>query len=63
MAVDDSGKLEKSRDAEIVSQRRRRRAMFLRELAEARALRERVAPRRFRVARLRRAVRMRSFRI
>ncbi|MEU3252933.1 hypothetical protein [Streptomyces sp. NPDC006997] len=42
--------------------RRRRRALFLRELAEARALRERVQPRRVKVARLRQAMRMRTFR-
>ncbi|MGW1539358.1 hypothetical protein ACWCPM_03550 [Streptomyces sp. NPDC002309] len=42
--------------------RRRRRAQFLRELAEARALRDRVQPRRAKAARLRRAMRMRTFR-
>ncbi|GAA3737254.1 hypothetical protein [Streptomyces tremellae] len=42
--------------------RRRRRAQFLRELAEAKALRERVRPQHARVARLRRQLRMRSFR-
>ncbi|MDQ0787938.1 hypothetical protein QFZ64_003435 [Streptomyces sp. B3I8] len=47
-------------DAEAA--RRRRRAQFLRERAEARALRERVQPRRAKVARLRRAMRMRTFR-
>jgi hypothetical protein len=44
------------------AERRRRRAQFLRELAEARALRARVQPRRAKVARLRRAMRMRTFR-
>ncbi|MEW2548838.1 hypothetical protein AB0910_24220 [Streptomyces sp. NPDC047002] len=42
--------------------RRRRRAQFLRELAEAKALRERVRPQHARAARLRRQLRMRSFR-
>ncbi|MCF1595558.1 hypothetical protein [Streptomyces muensis] len=42
--------------------RRRRRAQFLRELAEARALRDRVQPRRAKAARLRHALRMRTFR-
>ncbi|WP_170214949.1 MULTISPECIES: hypothetical protein [Streptomyces] len=41
---------------------RRRRAEFLRELAEAKALRDRVRPRRARTARLRRQQRMRTFR-
>ncbi|MGW6393743.1 hypothetical protein ACWFR1_25290 [Streptomyces sp. NPDC055103] len=43
-------------------QRRRRRAQFLRELNEAKALRERVQPRRARAARMRQAMRMRTFR-
>ncbi|WP_112465222.1 hypothetical protein [Streptomyces triticisoli] len=47
---------------ETDSERRRRRALFLRELAEARALRDRVQPRRAKTARLRRALRMRTFR-
>jgi hypothetical protein len=42
--------------------RRRRRARFLRELAEARELQQRVAPHRSKVARMRWAVRMRTFR-
>ncbi|WP_031508615.1 hypothetical protein [Streptomyces megasporus] len=42
--------------------RRRRRAVFLRELNEAKALRERVQPRRARAARMRQAMRMRTFR-
>jgi hypothetical protein len=37
--------------------------VFLRELKEARELRERVTPRRSKVARLRYALRMRSFRL
>ncbi|MEU8591844.1 hypothetical protein AB0C59_33445 [Streptomyces sp. NPDC048664] len=43
-------------------ERRVRRARFLRELAEARALRDRVKPRRAKAARLRRAMHMRTFR-
>jgi hypothetical protein len=42
--------------------RRRRRAQFLRDLAEARELRDRVQPRRAKTARLRHAMRMRTFR-
>ncbi|WP_165984227.1 hypothetical protein [Streptomyces sp. YIM 98790] len=42
--------------------RRRRRAEFLRELQEAQALRDRVQPRRARIARLRQHHRMRTFR-
>ncbi|MBR8642483.1 hypothetical protein KEF29_32225 [Streptomyces tuirus] len=42
--------------------RRRRRARFLRDLAEARELRDRVQPRRAKTARLRHAMRMRTFR-
>jgi hypothetical protein len=44
------------------AERRRRRAQFLRDLAEARELRDRVQPRRARTARLRHAMRMRTFR-
>ncbi|WP_247721395.1 hypothetical protein [Streptomyces sennicomposti] len=44
------------------AQRRRRRAQFLRDLAEARELRDRVQPRRAKAARLRHAMRMRTFR-
>ncbi len=47
---------------EPAAARRRRRAQFLRELAEARALRERVAPRRTRAARIRAALRLRTYR-
>ncbi|MFF3502039.1 MULTISPECIES: hypothetical protein [unclassified Streptomyces] len=47
---------------ETDAERRRRRARFLRELAEARALRDRVQPRRAKTARLRHAMRMRTFR-
>ncbi|NJP51918.1 hypothetical protein HCJ93_18065 [Streptomyces sp. SBST2-5] len=48
--------------SETEDERRRRRALFLRELAEARALRDRVQPRRAKAARLRHAMRMRTFR-
>ncbi|MEU8029932.1 hypothetical protein [Streptomyces sp. NPDC049099] len=47
---------------ETAAERRRRRAQFLRDLAEARALRARVQPRRAKAARLRHAMRMRTFR-
>ncbi|AVH57819.1 hypothetical protein C4B68_20900 [Streptomyces dengpaensis] len=47
---------------EADAERRRRRAQFLRELAEARELRDRVQPRRAKAARLRHAMRMRTFR-
>jgi hypothetical protein len=47
---------------EEVRERLRRRAVFLRELAEARELRKRVSPRRSRRERVREAVRMRTFR-
>ncbi|MET9358348.1 hypothetical protein ABZY14_36315 [Streptomyces sp. NPDC006617] len=52
------GEHEREREAE----RRRRRARFLRDLAEARQLRDRVQPRRAKTARLRHAMRMRTFR-
>jgi len=45
------------------AERRRRRALFLRELDEARELRARVQPRRTRERRLREALRRRTFRI
>ncbi|MET9684666.1 DUF4461 domain-containing protein [Streptomyces coeruleorubidus] len=48
--------------SETDAERRRRRARFLRDLAEARELRDRVQPRRVKVARLRHAMRMRTFR-
>ncbi|MFI6085588.1 hypothetical protein ACIBBB_32285 [Streptomyces sp. NPDC051217] len=51
LASDDSG-----------AARRRRRAQFLRELNEAKALRERVKPRQARAARMRQQMRMRTFR-
>ncbi|MGD9485932.1 hypothetical protein WDH52_22245 [Streptomyces sp. TRM70308] len=43
-------------------ERLRRRALFLRELSEAKALRDRVQPRRARAARMREQMRMRTFR-
>ncbi|GGR57915.1 DUF4461 domain-containing protein [Streptomyces parvulus] len=56
--TEPEGGAERDRGAE----RRRRRAQFLRDLAEARELRDRVQPRRVKVARLRHAMRMRTFR-
>lgn len=47
---------------EQAAERLRRRATFLRELVEAKELRDRVTPRRSKVARLRQALRMRAFR-
>ncbi|MFE5808261.1 hypothetical protein [Streptomyces sp. NPDC056491] len=47
---------------ETVAQRRARRAQFLRDLMEARELRDRVQPRRARAARMRQQMRMRTFR-
>jgi hypothetical protein len=47
---------------ESAAERRRRRAQFLRELNEAKELRDRVQPRRAKVARMRQAMRMRTFR-
>ncbi|MFF6790423.1 hypothetical protein ACFY9C_15260 [Streptomyces filamentosus] len=47
---------------ETDAERRRRRAQFLRDLHEAKALRDRVQPRRARAARMRQAMRMRTFR-
>ncbi|MCX3063177.1 hypothetical protein [Streptomyces beihaiensis] len=49
-------------DSETDAERRRRRALFLRELTEARELRARVQPRRARAARMRQHMRMRTFR-
>ncbi|GAA2125656.1 hypothetical protein [Actinomadura napierensis] len=48
---------------EVVRERLRRRAIFLRELAEARELRRRVTPHRSRRARIHAALRRRTFRI
>jgi hypothetical protein len=43
-------------------ERRRKRDVFLRELNEAKELRDRVQPRRARAARMRQQMRMRTFR-
>ncbi|MFJ5721958.1 hypothetical protein [Streptomyces sp. NPDC093149] len=56
----DAGGPQDPQEAETA--RRRRRAQFLRELHEAKALRDRVQPRRARAARMRQAMRMRTFR-
>ncbi|MGW7283342.1 hypothetical protein ACWGIV_34785 [Streptomyces sp. NPDC054844] len=53
---------ERSTEPAGEAERRRRRAQFLRDLAEARELRDRVQPRRAKAARLRHAMRMRTFR-
>jgi len=61
----DQPESEAEKDAspdESDAERRRRRAQFLRDLAEARELRDRVQPRRAKTARLRHAMRMRTFR-
>lgn len=55
---DDGGATGEENDAA----RRRRRAQFLRDLNEAKELRDRVQPRRARAARMRQAMRMRTFR-
>ncbi|MEV5433498.1 hypothetical protein [Streptomyces sp. NPDC052701] len=59
---DDPSPRERPDAAETDAERRRRRAEFLRDLAEARELRARVQPRRAKTARLRHAMRMRTFR-
>ncbi|MFI0977888.1 hypothetical protein ACH4SP_12915 [Streptomyces sp. NPDC021093] len=53
---------EQQRAQESDAARRRRRAQFLRELNEAKELRDRVQPRRARAARMRQQMRMRTFR-
>ncbi|GAA3488292.1 hypothetical protein GCM10018987_23750 [Streptomyces cremeus] len=53
---------EEQRAQESDAARRRRRAQFLRELNEAKELRDRVQPRRARAARMRQQMRMRTFR-
>jgi hypothetical protein len=65
MADPDRDRDTEARDTEAHDrdlERRRKRALFLRELNEAKELRERVQPRRARVARLRQQMRMRTFR-
>ncbi|MFF8960379.1 hypothetical protein [Streptomyces sp. NPDC014894] len=64
-AVERAGRAPESEtdaDPAIDVERRRRRAQFLRELNEAKALRDRVQPRRARAARMRQQMRMRTFR-
>ncbi|CAL9533759.1 MULTISPECIES: hypothetical protein [Streptomyces] len=56
------GGADRGAEPEREAERRKRRAQFLRELAEARQLRDRVQPRRAKTARLRHAMRMRTFR-
>ncbi|MEU6661755.1 hypothetical protein [Streptomyces sp. NPDC046821] len=61
----DQGQHDRGQDPEQEesdADRRRRRAQFLRDLAEARELRDRVQPRRARAARMRQQMRMRTFR-
>ncbi len=60
MSAEDLAAAERRKESD--AERRRRRAVFLRELAEARELRERVHPRRTKERRMREAVRMRTFR-
>ncbi|GAA2739302.1 MULTISPECIES: hypothetical protein [Kitasatospora] len=63
-AADGPGSTAESRPPhETEAARRKRRAVFLRELAEARELRARVQPRRTKERRMREAMRMRTFRI
>ncbi|MGW7573109.1 hypothetical protein [Streptomyces sp. NPDC054765] len=57
-----SGSEEAPPDTGAQAARRRRRAQFLRELHEAKELRNRVQPRRARAERMRQAMRMRTFR-
>lgn len=59
---DQEQRREREEDPVSDAKRRRRRAQFLRELHEAKALRDRVQPRRARAARMRQVMRMRSFR-
>ncbi|WP_202418708.1 hypothetical protein [Streptomyces sp. YIM 132580] len=62
-ARDPQGTTGEGTDAEESdAARRRRRAQFLRELHEAKQLRDRVQPRRARAARMRQQMRMRTFR-
>ncbi|MFD7204576.1 hypothetical protein [Streptomyces sp. NPDC059893] len=61
----DQGQRDRGQDPEregTEDERLRRRAQFLRELREARELRDRVRPRRARAARMRQQMRMRTFR-
>ena len=58
----ERGAPETDEPPETDAERRRRRDRFLRDLTEARELRARVQPRRAKTARLRHAMRMRTFR-
>jgi hypothetical protein len=60
-SVESAVRAPEARPEETDAERRRRRALFLRELAEAHELRERIQPRRTRTARLRQMMRMRTF--
>ncbi len=60
--VDDPETAETPADPQHAAARRRRRAMFLRELKEAKELQARVQPRKARAARMRQQMRMRTFR-
>ncbi|HEY6740455.1 MAG TPA: hypothetical protein VI076_16545 [Actinopolymorphaceae bacterium] len=60
--ADDSELPDSVSEAELDTDRLRRRAAFLRDLAEAKELRARVSPRRTRVARLREALRRATYR-
>ncbi|AXK36413.1 hypothetical protein DVA86_31340 [Streptomyces armeniacus] len=57
-----AGRASGGRRAVVDADRLRRRARFLRELNDAKELRERVQPRRARAARMRQHMRMRTFR-
>ncbi|MER7700964.1 MULTISPECIES: hypothetical protein [unclassified Streptomyces] len=59
-APDAAGDDEDAQESDAA--RRRRRVQFLRELHEAKQLRDRVQPRRARAARMRQQMRMRTFR-
>ncbi|MFE9699516.1 hypothetical protein [Streptomyces sp. NPDC006270] len=59
-APDTAGDDEDAQESDAA--RRRRRVQFLRELHEAKQLRDRVQPRRARAARMRQQMRMRTFR-
>lgn len=59
MTVDKQARAERSEQAD----RRKRRAAFLRDLAEAKQLRDRVSPRRARAERLRAALRQATYRL
>ena len=62
LSIGNVASMSEGMSPEEVRDRLRRRAVFLRELAEARELRKRISPRRSRRARVREALRMRTFR-